>query len=459
MANSVSSYLAQRTINFLGALPISLRAKFGRRLGLLFSLFPSREKTIANLQLSICFGSNKANSLTRGAFASIGETFFESLNLHPLLKQHEKHISFPQLESSRALLAQGRGIVTLTGHVGNWDLLGAYISALGFPLSTIGRKARKAALQEVLSKQRDSYGIRTLWRRDGLEAKAIIKELKEGRVVSALIDQDTRVASVNLPFFGLNAKCPSGLVHLAKRLNAPVVSAFLVRTGRQKYKISVQEISLDLSVDEILLKYHEHLEQVIRECPTQWVWFHKRWRTDSTGKTMASRQYIKFLTEQIKKAAALIVLPVLLSSCVLFSGFSESNLMKADRKIKEAKYEEAVTLIKEHIESRLAVENRAAWENPYFHYLQIGDIYLQLGDPVKATAAYELAEKNGVETGLVSDRYRFVANWFEKQGKLREAVEYLEKYRDRDDLLMNMMLDRLARDILAQEKLKAAGPK
>lgn len=449
MSEGTAEKIIKALIRIVGSLPFSLRAVVGQILGRIFWLIPTREKRIARLQLDLCLGRGAGKRIGPKVFGSIFQTAFESLNLAPIIKISDSAISFPALAQSQALLARKKGIVALTGHVGNWDLLGSYISHLGFPLSTIGRKARKASLQAVLSDLRESHGIRTLWRREGLEAKSIINELREGRVVSALIDQDTRVSSISVPFFGMSAKCPSGLVHLAKKLEVPLVSAFLVRTGWMKYEILVEEFDISKSVEEILMTYNNRLEAVLKSHPEQWVWFHKRWRTNESGKTMSTKAYIEHLASSLKKMAAMVIACLSLSSCVVFSYYSsETDLMRADKLMRDKKFPDAIQAIERHVAARLKIENRPDWENPYFHYLTIGDIYLQMGEPEKAVSAYELAEKKGVETTLVGDRYRYVASWYEKQGKLREAIAFLEKYRDRDQLMMDLMLDRLAHQAL-----------
>ena len=86
----------------------------------------------------------------------------------------------------------------------------------------------------------------------------------------------------------------------------------------------------------------------------------------------------------------------------------------------------------------------------------IGDIELRKGDVIKGLDAYEFAELHKVEGKLVSDRYRFVASWYESHGKLKEALKILEKYRDRDPLLFDTMSDRIAKDLVTHEELSAS---
>jgi predicted Zn-dependent protease len=104
-----------------------------------------------------------------------------------------------------------------------------------------------------------------------------------------------------------------------------------------------------------------------------------------------------------------------------------------------------------HVEDRLADKDRPEWENPYFYYLIIGDIKLRDNKVKEALASYEFAEAKKIDVQLVSDRYRYVAQWYEKQGKPDLAMEVLKKYRERDPLLFDAVLDRVAREITRKE--------
>jgi KDO2-lipid IV(A) lauroyltransferase len=192
-----------------------------------------------------------------------------------------------------------RPIVCLTGHTGNWDLLAAYVISRGIPLTTIGREARSPTAQKVLETVREGYGIETIWRSDRTGLKRLLQCLKERRVVAALIDQDTRVDSIMVPFFGTPAKTPVSLISLGRKMNARFVTAFLFRTGWFRYSVWVEEIPDLNSEYDILCEYHQRLETLIRRFPSQWVWFHKRWRSLPDGTALSSREYQALLHDRL----------------------------------------------------------------------------------------------------------------------------------------------------------------
>jgi tetratricopeptide (TPR) repeat protein len=137
-----------------------------------------------------------------------------------------------------------------------------------------------------------------------------------------------------------------------------------------------------------------------------------------------------------------------LSAC---TPYGSERLREAEQLSREGKHEEAIAAYKAHMESRLGVTNRPEWENPYFYTLLIGDVYLGKDEPIQAISAYEEAEMRGVHPSLVSDRYRSVARWYEDRHEYKNAFDLLVKYRSRDTLLFDSMLDRIGRTMTELE--------
>lgn len=129
---------------------------------------------------------------------------------------------------------------------------------------------------------------------------------------------------------------------------------------------------------------------------------------------------------------------------------------RAERHTEEGHYDEALALYRKHMDDRLAATNRPEWENPYFYLLAIGDVYLRMGQPEQALGAYNEAESHGVETSLIADRYRSVAHWYIDRRKLDQALEVLKKYREKDTLLFDSLLDKVGRALTAQESAHSA---
>ena len=143
---------------------------------------------------------------------------------------------------------------------------------------------------------------------------------------------------------------------------------------------------------------------------------------------------------------------IVLGGCHLSIFSPAKSLMEeAEELARNAQYQEAIALYQKHMQKRLSVIDRPDWENPYLYLLTIGDLELRQDKIDSAISTYEEAEKKGVSRELVSDRYRGVAEHFEQKHQLETAVEILKRFRDRDPLLYDGMLDRISKQIVAEE--------
>ena len=155
---------------------------------------------------------------------------------------------------------------------------------------------------------------------------------------------------------------------------------------------------------------------------------------------------------------SLILYPVifclimLTSACRVFQIGGYHKLNQAEEYMRQGKTDQAIEAYEEHMRERLAVKNRPEWENPYFYYLIIGDIELGRDKVDQALSMYTQAENEGVHSSLISDRYRYVASWYENRNQLDEAMKILKKHRHLDPLLFDSMLDRIAKEIVRREE-------
>lgn len=295
------THILRFLIAAIGLIPIPIRTRIGAALGWVFSWIPTRDRRIAQLQLK-CFLPPQLDPVAiSDVYRSVGSSITEGLNLTPLINNMSQVVHTPHEDRIQDLLGRGKPIIAFTAHTGNWDLMAAYYVSRGLALSTVGRRARNQVLQDILTDIRSDYGIRTLWREDPSSTRELLRTLKRGEIVAALIDQDTTVTSLSVPFFGQPASTPSALAALGLRLGAVFASSFIFRTAPLRYEVVVDELIGD-TPEELLHQYHQRLEHYLKQWPAQWVWFHKRWRTLPSGQRMSSRQYLTWLTEQASHA-------------------------------------------------------------------------------------------------------------------------------------------------------------
>lgn len=295
---SLRGKLLLTVLTAVGKLPLGLRQRAGRACGRLFGRLPTRERRIAELQLRAFLPSARPDEVIPEVFGSLGQTVLEGLNLEPLIRDHQRTIYCRQPELMNWASSIDRPILGLTAHTGNWELFAAYLRAQDIKIVAIGRPARSSVLQETLAAMRARAGVKVLWRAGQGGMREIYSAFRSRCVVGALIDQDTRVTSVPVPFFGEPAQTPVTLVHLAKKHNALIFSAFIIREADNRFALDIRKLDENGSTEEILREYHEALEAVIREHPAQWVWFHKRWRTLPNGDRRSSSEYQAYLHQR-----------------------------------------------------------------------------------------------------------------------------------------------------------------
>jgi KDO2-lipid IV(A) lauroyltransferase len=441
----------------IGSLPLRIRRLLGRMLGVLVPLFVPKETLITKLQLQRYLGLTEAaaSNLVTKIFQHTCTNLFIALNTKPLITQ--MRVSWEsQTNVTEAMLRNIESpILALTGHLGNWDLLGAYCNSVGLPVSTIGRKARAAFLQPLLAAIRSRNGVTTIWREDSNSPRQILQALRHRGVLAALIDQDTTVRSDFVPFFNVPVKTPSGLFALATKSKAFVVSAFLVEINANEYRLYIEHIPEHLSEKEALAQYHQHLESVIRKHPEQWAWFHKRWRSSPDGTTLGTKAYVAKLLDELARCSVTISLcwalciasSLSLTGC-MFQG-QEPLLTRADQLRQDKQYDQAIALYQEHIDKRLRIHQREDWENPYFYELLIGDTYLEQDKLSDAKAAYRAAYDHEVDRTLFLDRIRLLAAKYEEKNEFQTALDLLKPYANEDPLLINAQLDRIAKALAA----------
>jgi KDO2-lipid IV(A) lauroyltransferase len=172
-----------------------------------------------------------------------------------------------------------RGSVYITAHIGNWELMGAYLSMIGLPINVIAREIYIKSLDRILVSLRGRRGVNTIPRVGRANTKNMISAIRKGEVLGILIDQDTKVGGVFVDFFGRPAYTPTAISQFSRIKNADVVSGFVYRKKDLKHQIVIRRHNKG-GIDEVAetREYTKIMEDFIKEHPAQWVWMHPRWK-------------------------------------------------------------------------------------------------------------------------------------------------------------------------------------
>ena len=273
-------------------LPVPLGLAIGRRLGDLAWVALPRRRTVALENLARAFG----NAGPQGELHRLGRRSFEHLGMNivegcmfffrptsVLLSRVEVH----GLANLRAAAAEEKGVLVLTAHYGNWELLAASHVLIDIPLSVVVRPLDDPLMDRLVERFRQRSGVELIDKRRGL--RDILDALRHGRMVGILLDQNaSRAEGVFAPFFGAPASTSKALAVISLRSRAPVVPTFIRRGRGGRHRVEIEPalpVPSDGDVAGYTEAFNRAIEAAVRRAPEQWFWLHKRWKTEPLRRT------------------------------------------------------------------------------------------------------------------------------------------------------------------------------
>jgi KDO2-lipid IV(A) lauroyltransferase len=278
-----------RALNFwAGRLPRKTALPFFGHLGLtvFWVLGKARRRTVGNLSRAFGWSAKDPRLLrtARTVFVNAGKNLADLILLPRLNGSNvEQVIRIRGQHYLDEAAAQGRGVIAITGHIGNWELLAAGWALRGYPVWVVARQVYDPRLDRILNDIRENAGVRGISRDSDI--RQMIRVLRRGELLGVLMDQDTRVRGAFVPFFGRPAHTPVGPVLLAMKTKASIVPMAIHRQRDDTHLITVRpNIKMQYTgnkekdIRQNTWACTRILEQFIRQDPAQWVWMHDRWR-------------------------------------------------------------------------------------------------------------------------------------------------------------------------------------
>ncbi len=261
----------------------------GQGIGIVASIFQPKRGKRARDNLSHALGDEYDTPALRGierrVFRNMGRNLAEVCWVAARPERCDRLVSFEGLEHLEAARAKGRGVVLVSGHLGSWEIMACAIVRHGLPLSVIARKTSDGRVSEFVVDVRQRLGVETILRGSTGAARVVLRTLRSGGGLAALIDQDFRGKGIVTEFFGRPARTPTGPISLALRAGAPLVYMLTWRmadgTHRVRFEAPIEldrEGDTNRTVEDATVTFTRWLEARIREHPDQWVWIHRRWR-------------------------------------------------------------------------------------------------------------------------------------------------------------------------------------
>jgi KDO2-lipid IV(A) lauroyltransferase len=182
-------------------------------------------------------------------------------------------------------LPRGRGVIVVTGHIGNWELAGAYVASRGFDLAAVVKPPSNPYVARHADAVRRRLGIETIAMHGA--RPAIAAALAANRVVALVADQGAVRSTVRAPFFGRPTKTAVGPGVYAARTGAPVLFGAMVAQPDGSYLLEGEVLAEEVEMDPgaaapwVAERFRERLEVMVRRFPEQYLWTHRLWKDAS----------------------------------------------------------------------------------------------------------------------------------------------------------------------------------
>lgn len=269
-------------------LPYGFLLFLGRILGNLYYIFvkKQRERAVAQMMPALNVSESEARKIVRESFVNLARNMLEIFYMPNLNEKNlSDYIKIDHLERMTDALAEGHGVVVLTGHIGTWEWLSAAFTLNGLPVTAIAKLQPNQEYSRALDDLRATINVE-IFNRGTSELLAAGRALKKGKILGFLADQDGGPGGAFINFLGKIASTPMGPAVFAKKFHSPVLPAFIIRQPDGKHLVKILPVmhfedtgDTDGDLFRFTEKMTKILEQVIRENPTQWLWFQKRWNT------------------------------------------------------------------------------------------------------------------------------------------------------------------------------------
>lgn len=284
-------YVTILTLIFLSKLiPRKLWLQFFGGLGTLAYYLARQSRKLTLKHLTMVYGKEKTPSeikqMARDVFRKMGMNGADLIRGFNITEKsvYERIVVSKGIENAEAARAKGKGVMFLTAHIGAFEFLGIELALGGYKPLIVGTPLKDKRLNDLLWENRIKLGATAVER--GKDMLKVIKNLKSGGSMIILIDQDTKVKSRFINFFGIPCATPIGASIIAMKTGAAVVPVMIhLRDDLMQEWNYYPEVPLINTGDEEsdlvtnTQRMSDACEVEIRKYPEQWVWMHERWKT------------------------------------------------------------------------------------------------------------------------------------------------------------------------------------
>lgn len=275
-------------------LPLHICMSIGKSLAYAAYLVDRKRYTIAEENLRNAYGNKLSDlerkEIIRRSYLHLASVGIDFIKLPRIINGNNwrNYFEVEGMEFARKAREEGKGIIFVTGHLGNWEVLGCVMEFLfHHPVHSIAKHMENPFNDRFLTQLRESGGQKIIFTENA--SREILKVLKSNQLLGILIDQHVRENNILVDFFGQKAATTRSVATLSLKTNTPVIMLFARRVSkRYRFKVTLSkpiQIEKTGNLEKDILNFTQKctniIESRIRQFPHEWIWIHRRWKTKS----------------------------------------------------------------------------------------------------------------------------------------------------------------------------------
>jgi len=294
------SYAAVRSaFCIMQMFPIEWNLRTARLLARFWMFVLPRHRNRAITHLKLAFGEQYTEAqyalMARQCLESWAMSAVEVACLPRIINRFNwsRHVRLADFLDVLDVITRGEGVILVTGHFGPFELVGHFLASLGFDMVAVMRPLDNVHLNRFLVQSRRIHGLKLLDKKGAMKESEAI--LQRGALLALVGDQDAGRKGMFVDFFGTPASTYKSIGLLAMQTGAPIVVGYARRLGHDaQYEIGATRIirkseweDKDDPLRWITETYTHAIETFVRQAPEQYLWIHRRWKSQPRGSKRA----------------------------------------------------------------------------------------------------------------------------------------------------------------------------
>ena len=279
-------------VGIIQLLPMNICMLMGMFLAYASYLIDRKRRKIAEENLRNAYGEDLSDSqiteIIRRSYLHLASVGIDFIKLPRIVNGNNwrKYFEVEGLELARKAREEGKGIIFVTGHVGNWEVLGCAMKFLFHrPVHSIAKHMENSFNDRFFTKLRADGGQKIIFTENA--SREILRVLKNNQLLGILVDQHVRENNIFVDFFGQKASTTRSAATLSLKTGTPIIVLFARRVDRRyRFKVTLSRPiqiektgNLEKDIFNLTQRCTSVIEARIREHPHEWLWIHRRWKT------------------------------------------------------------------------------------------------------------------------------------------------------------------------------------